>query len=49
MKKYQRVFDGYLEMIEYFEVESESLFRIGQCYKEFGNFDEVWVFFLKVL
>ncbi len=49
MKKYQRALDGYLEMIEHFEAESESLLRIGQCYKELGNLDEAWAFFLKAL
>jgi len=49
MKKYKRALDGYLEMIEHFEAESESLLRIGQCYKELGNLDEAWAFFLKAL
>lgn len=49
MKKYQRALDGYLEMIDHFEAESESLLRIGQCYKELDNIDEAWAFFLKAL
>lgn len=49
MKKYTKALDAYLEMIEHFEAESETLLRIGQCYKQLGNLDEAWAYFLKAL
>lgn len=49
LNQFQKALDGYLEMVEHFEAESETLLRIGQCYKELGNIDEAWAYFLKAL